>query len=367
MVFLAHLVDGFFHSFYPGSALLQAVAPPVTRGLVFGVEIFFLISGYVIAGSCLKYDFREFAARRFLRLYPVFLFFTLLFAAANYVLVQEPHKRDIGVLLANITFLDFWLATPKLTPNAWSISCEVWYYVFAYVGISIFMKGLLSQRVEAYALYAVAVLLLIFFAPITVYFVVGVVVFFALRARKDVSEAIASPTVQYGLLAVLGVLAASFTRASPIYIPENLLQVVPVGMLLAATLLFVQVAKGTSILDGLLRNPVMGYLGTISYSLYLAHPYTYFIAKKSFEKLGLSGLPMAVALIPYMCVMLAAGIAFAHLIHKTLEVYPYQRVFGASIYGKSAGGFAAFMERLWPAAARHALGERPAKARVKNQ
>lgn len=333
MVFLAHLADGFARHFFSDDPVIGVIAPVFTQAMVFGVEVFFLISGYVIAGSCLKYSATEFALRRLVRLYPVFLVFTVLYFVANMIIEHEPHKLNAGYLLINLAFLDLWFKTPIMTPNAWSITCEVWYYVFAYFGISYFVKGAWERRSETAILYIAAVAMLVVFAPITLYFIIGVCVYAFERGALATERRVPLRTAtELLLLATLAVAAASFQRSSHLYAPADLASPIGIVMVAAAALIFLQIARGASVLDRMLRHPFVLYLGTISYSLYLAHPYTYFAVRKLLAGVGLAALPMPVAFAVYMAVMLGAGLAFAHLVHVTLEVQPYRRFFGSSIY-----------------------------------
>ncbi len=55
MVFAVHLLDGFNTHFFPAYQPLNAAMPYVKRFGTFGVELFFVISGYVIMNSVGKY------------------------------------------------------------------------------------------------------------------------------------------------------------------------------------------------------------------------------------------------------------------------------------------------------------------------
>src|SRR3546814_18959352 len=77
MVFSAHLLGGSAeHVSQDHSAYVQFVLRPWQFG-VSGVYLFFTISGFVILPSVLRYSTGQFALRRFLRLYPLFLTLTL--------------------------------------------------------------------------------------------------------------------------------------------------------------------------------------------------------------------------------------------------------------------------------------------------
>src|SRR3546814_5038332 len=71
MVFSAHLLGGSAeHVYQDHSAYVQFVLRPWQFG-VYGVYLFFTISGFVILPSVLRYSTGQFALRRFLRLYPL--------------------------------------------------------------------------------------------------------------------------------------------------------------------------------------------------------------------------------------------------------------------------------------------------------
>src|SRR5690242_6269345 len=85
MVFWAHLLGGTAKHVYAGNPFYVALVwGPWSFG-AWGVELFFVISGFVILPSVMRYSLGQFALRRFLRLYPLFFVFTLFFAALNAV------------------------------------------------------------------------------------------------------------------------------------------------------------------------------------------------------------------------------------------------------------------------------------------
>src|SRR5262249_42361587 len=106
MVFCAHMFDSFQTYFFPNYELLNLAMPYIKRFGTFGVELFFVISGYVIMSSVSRYGVREFFMRRFMRIYPMFAFFTVLFFALNWFAHMFPEKLSLAWLLANLGFVD---------------------------------------------------------------------------------------------------------------------------------------------------------------------------------------------------------------------------------------------------------------------
>ena len=85
MVFAVHLLDSFSTYFFPGCETLNVAMPFIKRFGTFGVELFFVISGFVIMNSVRKYDLREFLLRRLIRIYPLFASFTLAFFVLSWI------------------------------------------------------------------------------------------------------------------------------------------------------------------------------------------------------------------------------------------------------------------------------------------
>src|SRR5690606_4351233 len=90
--------------------------------------LFFVISGFVIWPSVVRYSPGQFALRRFMRLYPLFLALTLLFMGLNLAANAYPHLNDAKTIAAALSFTNIFVGTEQLTPNAWSLSFEVMFY-----------------------------------------------------------------------------------------------------------------------------------------------------------------------------------------------------------------------------------------------
>ncbi|MCA1617642.1 MAG: acyltransferase, partial [Acidobacteria bacterium] len=135
-----------------GLALLLVVgyhaAPSVVRGGFFGVEVFFVLSGYLLAGLLLdetsdtgSVDVLSFYERRIRRIGPALmvLIFALL-VIAPIVLPAEDHRLR-GDILSSLAGLTNWhliaghssyfqkFAGPPLVRHLWSISAELQFYL----------------------------------------------------------------------------------------------------------------------------------------------------------------------------------------------------------------------------------------------
>jgi peptidoglycan/LPS O-acetylase OafA/YrhL len=186
MVFAVHLLDSFNTYFFPHSAALNAAMPFVKRFGTFGVELFFVISGFVIMNSVRKYALNEFLLRRLIRIYPLFAAFTLAFFALSWSTSFRPHAASlpapgptIEAALLNLSFLNIYFGTPALSPNAWSLTFEANFYIFA--GIACFF---LRQRLLGLSILLLPVMIAFLVAfPIAAYFVAGCLLY-ALRGLQ---------------------------------------------------------------------------------------------------------------------------------------------------------------------------------------
>jgi peptidoglycan/LPS O-acetylase OafA/YrhL len=323
MVFAVHLLDSFNTYFYPNSETLNLAMPFVKRFGTFGVELFFVISGYVIMNSVRKYDLREFLLRRLIRIYPLFAGFTLAFFALSWITNFHPHSASslvsgptVGTALLNLSFLNIYFGTPALSPNAWSLTFEANFYIFA--GLACFF--LRGRVIGVIILLLLAMIAFLIAFPIAIYFVVGCLLY-ALRGLQPSSF---PRSLQFAVLVAWCALAATIDHEamSPLSIA-----------LIAASAIFFFVA---TVPDGIFAHVSylkwVSFLGTISYSMYLAHPYAYFPMRVLFQKMGLGSLNIGAAAAIYFPTILAAALVASYAVYLLLEVAPYRAAFGEVIF-----------------------------------
>jgi peptidoglycan/LPS O-acetylase OafA/YrhL len=322
MVFCAHMLDSFQTYFFPDCEPLNLAMPFIKRFGTFGVELFFVISGYVIMSSVSRYDAREFFLRRFMRIYPMFAFFTILFFALNWFAHMFPEKLSFAWLLANLGFLDIYFGTQALSPNAWSLTYEANFYAIA--GIGCFF---LRERMRiALALLAIASLAFLVAFPISWYFAAGCVIYFT----RHLQPRAMSPALQIAIALVWCFLAATVVREGG---PPGWQSVAMNVLLLAWTTLFFFV---TTAPQGELARLAMVrwifFMGTISYSFYLTHPYSYFAIRVLLQKVGFANLNIGVAAAIYFPLMTGAAVAASYLVYRFLEIGPYRAMVGEAVF-----------------------------------
>jgi exopolysaccharide production protein ExoZ len=135
IVFLVHYVSTLDGWIPRGGALHQVAAAMHTVGTS-GVDLFFVLSGYLIYGSLMARPqrFGAFMARRWQRIYPAFVAVFALYVALSYALPGQSRipgspGAAAGYLLANLLLLPGLFPIEPLITVAWSLSNEMFYYL----------------------------------------------------------------------------------------------------------------------------------------------------------------------------------------------------------------------------------------------
>ncbi len=145
---VAALAVVLFHFGYAGPARgtmqtsFPALAPAAQYGFL-GVDLFFLISGFVIAASAHGRTWREFALSRLLRLYPAYAVCMTVTALVMLLLANGTPTVSVWQWLANLTMVAPGLGQPFMDGAYWSIVIEVVFYGWVAVLIA---AGLFERR-----------------------------------------------------------------------------------------------------------------------------------------------------------------------------------------------------------------------------
>jgi peptidoglycan/LPS O-acetylase OafA/YrhL len=329
MVFAVHLLDSFNTYFFPDCEPLNLAMPFVKRFGTFGVELFFVISGFVIMNSVRKYDLREFLLRRLIRIYPLFAAFTVAFFVVSLTTNFHGHSGPsvgsgptLGTALLNLSFLNIYFGTPALSPNAWSLTFEANFYIFA--GIACFF--IRERVIGVIILLLLGMIAFLVTFPIATYFVIGCLLY-ALRGLQPTSL---PRGLQFAVLAAWCILAAT--------IDHETMSPLSVVLIAASAIFFFVVTVPDGIFAHLSYFKWVSLLGTISYSMYIAHPYAYFPLRVLFQRMSLGNLGIGAAAAIYFPTIIVAALAASYAVYLLLEVAPYRAVFGESIFRIRPGG-----------------------------
>ncbi|MFB7500476.1 acyltransferase family protein [Streptomyces sp. NPDC056161] len=135
----------------PGNAIwdrpVSDIMPTVFRFASFGwigVEIFFVISGFVICMSCWGRTPRQFFVSRVIRLYPAY-WFAIVFTTAVLVALPGVWKRlALHDILVNFTMLQAGVGVPHVDSVYWTLWSELRFYLLFLIVVAM---GLTYRRV----------------------------------------------------------------------------------------------------------------------------------------------------------------------------------------------------------------------------
>lgn len=288
----------------------------VTMFGVYGVRLFFVISGFVILMSAWGRTTGEFAVSRIARLYPAYWASVLVLGGLAVGGLITDHRPSLSELLANMTMLQHGLRIRDLEIVYWTLWQELVFYAliacFAAIGITYrrclaFLGGwvfllVIAERVDADLLQAV---LVPFAAP---YFIAGMALYLIHRFGGSVF-----PWLFVGigwvlaLVNVLGEKPAAFTRFGP-----SLGSALVVGVISLIFLVMILVARGS--LDRLDWR-WLTTLGALTYPLYLFHHHVGFLLIQALHPVlgNRLTLPLVVAAV------LAVAYAVYRLVERPLQ------------------------------------------------
>lgn len=305
LVFLVHYVSE--------TRATGALAEAVTAIGNAGVDLFFVLSGYLIWGNLIARPqaFGRFMERRLRRLYPVFAVVFAIYLAASLAMPSAskiPHDGStVLYLLANFLMLPGLFPIEPMIAVAWSLSYEVFYYLAAPLVIGAFaMRRWPSRdRVLAFAVLALASMAWCSFyaghVRLTM-FLAGILVY-ELRAQKVPGWLGAAAAVA----ALAGLLV--YTSGSAGYVLKVAGMFAGFGLLCAACFSAPRAWLGQAFSWAPLR-----WLGNMSYSYYLIHGLA---LKAAFSVLGtgphwlMLPLMFAISLLPAAAMFLAVERPFS--------------------------------------------------------
>lgn len=250
-----------------------------SSSLRYGVELFFMISGYVILGSLLRHkSLRAFFWDRVLRIYPAFVpVHLVVFALGPIVGWGFFHHIDAtGFALnfvANILFLPTVFPVPLAHWAAWSLSYE-WVFYFIAAASMLLLRPKRHHTLVLCSIFAFVIVALNFY-PRGLFFIPGVIANLNESWIRKHRRLFRFPTV--ALIVFLAAWRFTDVDASEpisqlIYWLADARIVMLIVAFLAGLYLISAVILGEGLFGALLKSGPCRFLGTISYSFYLWHP-----------------------------------------------------------------------------------------------
>jgi len=313
----------------PPAHHLPHAAPVLIYGFL-GVEVFFLISGFVICLSAWGRTVREFAASRVARLYPAFwagVLATAVVVAVAPVTTGVPVSGVPGVrdVLVNLTMLPEPLNTPLVDTVYWTLWVELRFYLIVACLIG---TGLTDRRVRVLGtVWLVAAVVLPAFpdAPLrevvmpdfAPYFVAGMTMFLLRRSPADRRLWVLLAGCWLVSLQRVEVRALDLKPgfAVPVW-PAMVLLTVAYAVLLAIAL------GWTDRLDW----RWLGAAGALTYPFYLLHQRIgYSLIRAGHDH---TGLPASVLIIGAVVILLTAAWLVHRLVERPLAPLLRRRILG---------------------------------------
>ena len=298
-----------------------------------GVDVFFVISGYLITTVLLedmnkgRFSIVDFYDRRARRLLPA-LFFIVLLTSLFSLMYLPPHAlKDVGqsifavsLFLSNIFFfieVDYFANTAELAPllHTWSLGVEEQFYIlFPFLLLALKNKSTSYRNLIILSLLVISLLLsefmvhkdslFSFYMPFTRFWELAAGSMIALNRRQlDILES----SLTHNLLAAFGIILIFipifFYTKSTLF--PGFTALVPV----VGTVLVIVFANQSTIVARLLSCQILVGLGLLSYSLYLSHTVVFALSRNIGIPLSnlstqivLIFISLCVAVVSYFCV-----------------------------------------------------------------
>lgn len=248
---IAALSVTFFH-IIGSSGLSKHIALYGKYGYL-GVEVFFVISGFILPYSLLKTDysvsnFPKFMFKRIIRIYPAYIIVIVLAIVMAFVTGRE--LVSFSTAGRDLLFISSFLGYPSASAVFWTLSIEFQFYILIGLLYKYISNSNLNSLIIIFAIVIVSLFLnnsalILHWFP---FFALGILIF----NRKFTKI----PLVVFWASFVVLITSIIFING----LPEAL-----AGCFAFLFILFVKIEKKTKL------NRLMLWLGSISYSMYLVH------------------------------------------------------------------------------------------------
>jgi peptidoglycan/LPS O-acetylase OafA/YrhL len=315
-VFLFHVVNSGLATW---PVLNAQAAKFLLNTTEYGVELFFCISGFVIAGTLRRaISPAAFIKDRAIRIYPVLWASILVIVVLGRV--SGTHGFDAmssgrltSLLAANLLALPGIFPLTPLHPVAWTLSYELIFYGICAAGWALRRRA--GDRRTLFLLSLPCVLIVTAY-PRALFFISGLLVaegFLSARPLASLSR--------YPLPLFLAFLLA-WRLIQELSLPDQVMPPIyewagdwrlPLAIFAfaAGTLGFAGLTTGEGVLGRVLRMPALQFMGTISYSFYLWHLIVMAIVKHGMIRSGLASAAGPGAQLLFLAVTLPLSILIA--------------------------------------------------------
>jgi len=296
----------------------------------FGVELFFMISGWVIVASLRRHqDAAAFLRDRCIRIFPVWIpvHLCVFFVAALLgwkMFADSSALHLISMFIANLFLLPPLVPIPVLHPASWSLSYEWLFYLLAAAMFAVHHSNSLQSHTRAAlkALIVVAAVALLLLLPRGLFFIPGVLLAMNLLPLQRGQKLLRWPSLSL-LVFLFAWGAVDLDQAHPGAYPMlSILTSYKLVFILLAFIaglhLFACISSDTGQIRWL-HSDSMQFLGTVSYSFYLWHPIVMFAVKRPLIHLLSIHFGELTCAIAFAVVSFAASLLIAWLSYRIFE------------------------------------------------
>ena len=337
LVFLVHYAT-LIGPWLPPGGVVERFARGMHAVGNIGVDLFFVLSGYLIYGALIvkARPFFKFIARRIERIYPTFLVVLMLYLALSLMFPAESKIPQGAVeatlfLLANVLLLPGLLDIRPVITVAWTLSYEMFYYLTIPLLIGVLRLRTWSSSARFWFFLSFAALLAAFFAwqgghVRLLMFLSGILLWEALHGLKVRGPGSIAAFISLGLALATMLLPGEGSISATL---RTLLLFVAFFVLCFSCFSHPQAWAARIFSWTPLR-----WLGNISYSYYLIHGLALKFVFMLFAKAwpadqAASGLFVAL-LLPAFALTLVPAFALFVLIERPLSLKPAREV---SVHG----------------------------------
>jgi polysaccharide biosynthesis protein PslH len=262
----------------PHGSWLEDGVTELWTSLAYGVEMFFMISGFVILGSLLRHaTLLGFLQDRFVRIYSAWIPALIAVTAVCVVLHMKMFagasvSAGLGIFIGNLFLLPPLLPLPLVHQGSWSLSYEWVFYLSAVAGLWL-VRRRASQSWPIGAWIALSALFVCLY-PRSLFFLTGVIVFSGQAWFRRHERWLKGPLASL----LIFLIAWRLTGADKSSLGDTLFTWIGNGQWLAAAVaflaslhLFASITLDASRQFAFLTSRTFQFLGTISYSFYLWH------------------------------------------------------------------------------------------------
>jgi len=282
MVVFSHIgISGITDKFFVEIPQYLSVIKYILLSGQYGVEIFFMISGYLITASIIRHkSVSSFLVDRIIRLYPVFLpallFVFILGPFAGYAYFQDfSWFQWLYHFIMNLLFIPGVIPIKAALVVAWSLSYEAVFYL----AMSYFKYFKRNKKAQVIFL-IFAVLPFLFLLPRAIFFIIGVAIYYG----ENNGIKLRSLNLFFlNFVAFFCVLFfIQFHEDIGVLVVEWQVILLRGISAIFGYLIFVEIVNQTLHARLLLQWRWVQFLGTISYSLYIWHTLILFGTKRIF-------------------------------------------------------------------------------------